>query len=52
MKLFGRKIGLQVVLSGNGLTIMKKSGGVDNPMFTPQNKPVEAVIKSYYKSKK
>ncbi|WP_296383332.1 glycoside hydrolase [Winogradskyella sp.] len=25
-------------------------GGEDNPMFTPQNKPVENVIKDYYKS--
>ena len=25
-------------------------GGVDNPMFTPQNKPVEEVMKNYYKS--
>lgn len=24
-------------------------GGADNPMFTPQNKPVEEVIKTYYK---
>ena len=24
-------------------------GGVDNPMFTPQNKPVEAVVKQQYK---
>ncbi|WP_299130243.1 glycoside hydrolase [uncultured Winogradskyella sp.] len=29
-----------------------KVGGKDNPMFTPQNKPVEAVIKLYYKSEK
>ena len=28
----------------------KDSGGADNPMFTPQNKPVEAVIKNYYKN--
>ncbi|MBC2844370.1 glycoside hydrolase family 113 [Winogradskyella flava] len=27
-----------------------KSGGEDNPMFTPQNKPVEEVIRTYYKS--
>ncbi|MFK7832015.1 MAG: glycoside hydrolase [Winogradskyella sp.] len=27
-------------------------GGADNPMFTPQNKPVEAVIKTYYTRKK
>lgn len=26
----------------------KRVGGEDNHMFTPQNKPVEAVIKSYY----
>ncbi|MEO1029871.1 MAG: glycoside hydrolase [Bacteroidota bacterium] len=26
-----------------------KVGGEDNPMFTPQNKPVEDVIKTYYK---
>jgi ppGpp synthetase/RelA/SpoT-type nucleotidyltranferase len=25
-------------------------GGKDNPMFTPQNKPVEETIKTYYKS--
>ncbi|MFP4845067.1 glycoside hydrolase family 113 [Winogradskyella sp. PE311] len=28
----------------------EKSGGIDNPMFTPQNKPVESTIKSYYKN--
>lgn len=27
-------------------------GGTENPMFTPQNKPVEAVIESYYKKYK
>ena len=27
-----------------------KVGGEDNPMFTPQNKPVEEVIKEYYKT--
>jgi len=27
-------------------------GGVKNPMFTPQNKPVEEVIKTYYKIEK
>ncbi len=26
----------------------EKSGGLDNPMFTPQNKPVEAVIKKRF----
>ncbi|WP_299110818.1 glycoside hydrolase [uncultured Winogradskyella sp.] len=25
-------------------------GGKDNPMFTPQNKPVEEIIRTYYKS--
>jgi len=27
-----------------------KVGGKNNPMFTPQNKPVEEIIKAYYKS--
>ncbi|WP_299361608.1 glycoside hydrolase [Winogradskyella sp.] len=27
-----------------------KVGGEDNPMFTPQNKPVEEIIRNYYKS--
>ena len=27
-----------------------KVGGEDNPMFTPQNKPAEAIISAYYKS--
>ncbi len=25
-----------------------KEGGIDNPMFTPQNKPVEKIIREYY----
>ena len=29
-----------------------KVGGEDNPMFTPQNKPVETVIREYYKIEK
>lgn len=30
----------------------EKSGGLDNHMYTPQNKPVEAIIKNHYSAKK
>lgn len=29
----------------------ERSGGQDNPMFTPQNKPVEVLLRNYYKTK-